>query len=148
MHSTLAMAAATLGLAAAAVDLSGHISAPDLAERIMRGDSTLRVFDLRSRAEYDQLHIPTARHAALEGLAREPLPRDASSVLYSESGAPAALAWAILHARGYRHVFFLRGGIDAWIRRVLDPRLAGGADAKHFAGRTAHRRHGKLRGLK
>ena len=139
-HQALALLAAIFGLGAAVVDIRpaaeasalaaeidqerDHISAPELAERIMRNDPTLHVLDLRPRSEYEELHIPSASHATVGDLARAPLPRAATIVLYSEGGTHAAQAWVLLRMRGYRNVFFLREGIYEWIARVHEPRLA------------------------
>jgi rhodanese-related sulfurtransferase len=146
-HRALAGIAAALALGAAAVDLRtidagslaaeieherDHISAPDLAQLIMDGDRAVRIFDLRSPAEFDRMHIAGATHATIEKLgekvdetlAREQLPRDATIVLYSEGGAHAAQAWVLLRLRGYRRVFFLREGMFEWLSRVVEPRLA------------------------
>jgi rhodanese-related sulfurtransferase len=101
-----------------------HISAPDLADLIIGGDATLRVFDLRSAADFEQMHIPGARHMTIDTLARQPLPRDATIVLYSEGGAHAAQAWVLLRMRGYARVLFLREGLYEWLARVMEPRLA------------------------
>jgi rhodanese-related sulfurtransferase len=140
LHRALATAAAVLAAGAAATELGSrvdpvqlaaeidaerdHISALELAERIMARDSTLRIYDLRSPEEYQQLHIPSAQLATLEQLAREDLPRVATIVLYSEGGAHAAQAWLLLRMRGYENVAFLREGLYEWIARVLEPRLA------------------------
>jgi uncharacterized protein len=144
LSRSLVTVAAALALAAAAVDLQAvdarpiateieqerdHITAPDLAELIIGGDRALQVFDLRSRVEFDRMHIPGARHASLETLSRDPLPRDATVVLYSEGGAHAAQAWVLLRMRGYRRVFFLREGLFEWVARVMEPRLATDATA-------------------
>ncbi len=140
VHRTLAGAAATLAMAAALVDARpaidaatlaadieterDHISAPELAARIMRADPTLRIVDLRSRAEYDELHIPTASHATLDDLTQARFGRDETVVVYSEGSAHAAQAWVLLRLRGLRNVYFLREGIYEWIARVHEPRLA------------------------
>jgi rhodanese-related sulfurtransferase len=135
----LAVAAATLALAAAVTELRpvdaaslateieaerDHISAPDLADLIMRADPALRIFDLRPPSEFARMHVPGASHATIESLAREPLPRDATVVLYSEGGAHAAQAWVLLRIRRHRRVVFLREGMFEWLARVLEPRLA------------------------
>ena len=137
LHRTLAAVAAALGLAAGASELRpldarslateieterDHISAPDLAALIIGGDPTLRLFDLRSPSEFARMHIPGARHATIEALAREPLPRDVTIVLYSEGGAHAAQAWVLLRMRGHRRVIFLREGMFEWLARVMEPR--------------------------
>ena len=93
----------------------------------MRGDPALRLFDVRPRAEYDALHIPTASHATLDELARARFPREATVVVYSEGSAHAAQAWVLLRLNGVRNVYFLREGIYEWIARVREPRLASDA---------------------
>jgi rhodanese-related sulfurtransferase len=149
VHAALLFTAAWAGLAAAgtgsgpraetsrlAEEITAerdHISAPQLADRIMAGDAGLRVFDLRSIAEFEQMHIPTAQHASIESLLREPLPRDTTIVVYSEGGAHAAQAWVLLRLRGYQHVFVLREGLYEWIARVVEPRLAVNASAAERA---------------
>jgi len=144
MRRGLAVIAAALALAAAvselrpvdAVSLAAeieaerdHISAPDLASLIMRGEPALRIFDLRSTSDFTRMHVPGASHATLETLAREPLPRDTTIVLYSEGGAHAAQAWVLLRMRGHRRVFFLREGMFEWLARVMEPQLAHDATA-------------------
>ena len=144
-HRTLGIISAALGLGAAAADFrpsvrvtevameveaeKDHISAIELAERIVARDSQLQILDLRSQSEYEELHIPTARHATLKDIAREPIPRDSTIVLYSEGGAHSAQAWVLLRMRGYRNVFFLREGMYEWISCVHEPRLAADATA-------------------
>jgi rhodanese-related sulfurtransferase len=148
VHRKFAVVAAALALAAAAVDLKGvdagslaaeieterdHISAPDLANLIMAGDPALQVLDLRTPSEFARMHIPGARQASIDALSREPLPRNAIIVLYSEGGAHAAQAWVLLRMRGHRRVFFLREGLFEWLARVREPRLAVDATARERA---------------
>jgi rhodanese-related sulfurtransferase len=146
IHRTLAIAAATLGGAAAVVGArpmispsqlaaeidkqDDHISAVDLAELIMKSDQTLRIFDLRSKMEFDNFHIPGATLATLSRLANESLPHDSTIVLYSTGGAHAAQAWVLLRMRGYRNVYFMREGVYEWMARVSWPRLAIDATSK------------------
>jgi rhodanese-related sulfurtransferase len=145
IHRTLGIAAATLGFAAAFADLSpgfdtsalaaeveagrDHIPALQLGERIMRGDTTLRVFDLRSTAEFESDHIPGAQHASITELIRNLQPKNVDLVLYSDGGAHAAQAWVLLRTRGFRRVFLLREGFYEWNSRVFAPRLAVDATA-------------------
>jgi rhodanese-related sulfurtransferase len=144
-HRRLAMSAVVLGLGAATVDLGSvdrrslageidaerdHISAPDLANLIIAGDRELQIYDLRSAAEYAQMHIPGARHATLDSLTNEALSRDGTIVLYSEGGAHAAQAWVLLRLGGHRRVFFLREGMFEWLARVIEPRLPDNPTAK------------------
>jgi rhodanese-related sulfurtransferase len=140
VHRLLAISAAALSLGAAAADFRpgvpiaklvdeieaerDHISAVELAERIMAREPELKVFDLRSPAEYEEFHIPTAQHVTLTDLARQQISRESAVVLYSEGGGHSAQAWVLMRMRGYDNVFFLREGIYEWISRVREPRLA------------------------
>jgi rhodanese-related sulfurtransferase len=149
VHLVLAISAAALGCTAAVSDLQpalnakdlaaeidserDHISALDLAERIVHGDKTLSIFDLRSTAEFERFHIPSARRASIQELAQYPVQRDTTVVLYSEGGSHAAQAWVLLRVRGHRNVLFLREGIYEWISRVFEPRLAIDASAREKA---------------
>jgi rhodanese-related sulfurtransferase len=139
-HRMLALCAVILGFGAALVDARppiaaadlaadiesqrDHISAFDLAERIVNGDPALRLLDLRPADEYARFHIPGAVHTTLDELARARYPRDSTIVLYSEGSAHAAQGWMLLRLRGYQRTFFLREGIYEWIARVHEPRLA------------------------
>jgi rhodanese-related sulfurtransferase len=145
-HQMLAGAAAVLGLSAVAADARppadvvalaadveaerDHVTAPELASWIMRGDSAVRVFDLRPLADFERFHIPSAAHATLASLVSADLPASSRIVLYSEGGAHAAQAWMLLRMRGYRDVFFLREGLYEWLARVHEPRLAVDASAQ------------------
>jgi rhodanese-related sulfurtransferase len=139
LHRAVAVAALVLGGGAAATDGAGsaqtrrmvadiaagrdRTTAVALAERIQRGDGP-RVFDLRSEADYQQFHIPSAARATLDDLSGSTLPRSASIVLYGDGAARAAQAWTLLRLRGYRDVAYLRDGLYEWIARVHEPALA------------------------
>jgi rhodanese-related sulfurtransferase len=143
IHAVLGVAAALLGLAAAVADgrpaataaASGilaprdHITAPELAARIMRQDASLVVVDLRPQAAYDELHIPTAISVPLDQLADRVLPPEAAIVLYADGGNDGTPGFDVLRRRGYGDVRVLREGLYEWLARVLEPRLASDATA-------------------
>ena len=143
VHGAMALVATTLACAAAIVDgprgaaaagahaIPRFISAPELAERIIRRDPALRVFDLRPYAEYERLHVPGAAHTTLRRLATEPLP--STAVLYANTQTHAARAWTLLNERGLREVSILRGGLYEWIVRIHEPGLAIDATAAERA---------------
>jgi rhodanese-related sulfurtransferase len=148
MHRALALLAAALAVAAllsdigstgaaaspsATVDPGHYISAPDLAARVIGQDAALVVIDLRSRQDFDQLHVAGATNMALDDLGRQPFPRDAWIVLYANDDTRAVRGLHLLQTRGYQNVAILRDGIYEWIARVLEPRLAMGATAAERA---------------
>lgn len=107
-----------------------HVTAPDLAAWIVEGRADYRLLDLRTEQEYAAYHIPTAENVPLTGLADYPLLRNEKIVLYSEGGIHSAQAWMLLRAQGYKAVYFVLGGFDAWKDEVLFPTLPANADAK------------------
>lgn len=142
-HKILAGAAIAFGIAAAAageparsgarIDLNAiaadveneadHVDAITLAESIRGQRPGLRVIDLRSTAEFDELSIPTAEHMSVAEAAALEVPRATPIVLYSEGGTHAAQVWFMLRARGYTDVRFLREGMYEWAARVMSPML-------------------------
>jgi rhodanese-related sulfurtransferase len=91
------------------------------------------VLDVRSAAEYDAYHIPSAERAPLSALASmRPTPGE-TVVLYSEGGAHAGQAWVLLRALGFRDVFFLAGGVLDWLDDVMHPTLGTGPDSERVA---------------
>jgi rhodanese-related sulfurtransferase len=100
-----------------------HVDATDLAGWIQEKKSGLRIIDLRSRAEFDSLHIPGAISHSLVGL-DSAVRREETIVLYSDGGVHSAQAWFLLKARQFPRVYFLRGGYEEWESEVLFPRFS------------------------
>jgi rhodanese-related sulfurtransferase len=110
-----------------------HVTATELANWIIRGRSDYRLLDLREEKDFAAYHIPTAESAPLPSLPDRGLPRNETIVLYSEGGIHAAQAWILLRAGGYKAVYTLLGGLEAWKDDVLFPSLAEGATPEQKA---------------
>ena len=100
-----------------------EVSALTLADWIIQGKADFRVVDLRPEAAYAEYHIPPAENIRVAGLGESGLLHNEKIVLYAEDGARAAQAWMLLKARGFKGVYLLRGGLDAWKDSVLFPRV-------------------------
>lgn len=118
-----------------------HILAGELAERLIAGDNTFRLIDLREPAEFAAYHIPGAENRPLARLDPSQWRRDERYLIYSDGGIHAAQAWVLLKAHGLT-VRSLYLGLDAWRDEVLNPLLPAdpeqaarlGAIARHFGG--------------
>jgi rhodanese-related sulfurtransferase len=113
----------TLDLAGIVQREVDHVNPVDLADWIIKGKSDYRLIDLRTRAEFDQYHIPSAENIPLATLPDYGLERNKKIVLYSEGGIHSAQAWFLLRALGYKSVYMLRGGLDDWKDSVLFPAM-------------------------
>lgn len=136
-----AVAAALLGIAAAfagspyrsrgridVAELGGvvargedHVSAMELAGWIRDRRAGVHVIDVRPASEFAVYRIPTAENVPLDVIEHSHFAATDTLVLYSGGGAHAAQAWVFLRALGYRHVFFLSGGLDEWLDEVMNP---------------------------
>jgi rhodanese-related sulfurtransferase len=101
-----------------------HVEAPELAAWIIEGRADYRLIDLRSAAEFDRYHIPTAENVPMSVLTDAGLGRQEKLVLYSEGGIHSAQAWMLLRAQGHASVYMLKGGLDEWNDQVVFPVLA------------------------
>ncbi len=106
-----------------------RIAPVDLADRLVRGATDLRLVDLREKAAFANYHIPGAIHVPVSALNDAGFARNETIVLYSEGDARAAQAWMLLAAQGYRGVRMLTGGIEAWRDQVVFPAIPANATA-------------------
>jgi rhodanese-related sulfurtransferase len=121
MRWTLAAAAAVLGafaLLAGSPYLEHHdrVDAETLATWIKDRKPGLHVVDVRSQTEFDAYHIPTSHRIAPESLSSNSFSPTDTVVLVSEGAV-------LPQGRDY-HVYFLRGGVQAWRDKVLAPKQA------------------------
>jgi len=100
-----------------------QVGVTTLADWIIQGKADFRVVDVRPEAAYAEYHLPPAENIPVAGLAQSSLQRNEKVILYAEDGARAAQAWMLLRAKGYKGVYILRGGLEAWKDSVLFPRI-------------------------
>jgi hypothetical protein len=98
-----------------------HVTPAELADWVVRGASDYRLIDLRDETAYAQYHIPTAENVPVAQLPDFGLARNEKVVLYSEGGIHSAQAWMLLRAQGYKGVYILMGGLEAWRDEVVFP---------------------------
>lgn len=114
-------------MAKAITEGTDHVSARKLALWIKAQKPGLRVVDVRSPQEFAAYAIPGAENVPIDHLARTAFAPGDQIVLYSEGGAHAAQAWAMLRALGHANVVFIPGGLADWRDEVIAPVLPAGA---------------------
>lgn len=128
--SRVAVDTKDLALRAATGDDS--INAPDLADWIIQGRDDYALADLRAAKDFDAYHIPGAQNVPMAALTASSFARNQKIVLCSDDGTQAAKALFLLEAQGYKSVYMLAGGMDAWHNSVLFPMKASNTDAAAF----------------
>ena len=105
-----------------------HITAAELAERLIKDQRDFELIDIRDMQDFSAGHIEGARHTPLTGLlsadSLESLPAARTVVMYSNGSAHAAQAALLLQLRG-RDALALLGGYNYWQAWLHDPEKAG-----------------------
>jgi rhodanese-related sulfurtransferase len=96
-----------------------EIAPREVAERRARGEK-VRLLDLRTREEWDAVHLDGADFVTQELIQRlmGKEGQDGLLVFYDHSGASSLDAAAYFAGHGFANARFLRGGIDAWSQEV------------------------------
>ena len=97
------------------------ISVRDLKRKI-DADEPFQLLDVREIFEHEIARIDGAKLIPLReiGARAEELPREEQIIVHCHSGKRSAQAVRLLRERGFRHVYTLEGGIDAWSSEI-DP---------------------------
>ncbi|MHC1726406.1 MAG: rhodanese-like domain-containing protein [Syntrophobacteraceae bacterium] len=93
----------------------------DLQEYVAKhGEGTYQLVDVRQPEEYEENHLPGSRLLPLPLLATSisELNRENDTIVYCAMGGRSLMAAKFLAARGFRSVFQLQGGIEAWEDRT------------------------------
>lgn len=100
-----------------------EIAPKEVIERQARGE-TIRLLDLRTREEWDAVHLEGADFVT-QDLIQRLMGREGQNgllVFYDHSGASSLDAAAYFAGHGFANARYLRGGIDAWSQEV-DPKV-------------------------
>lgn len=86
------------------------------ARRMMSEDPTVQFIDVREHHERQARHIPGTIHIPLGELPRHLHRLDPGRpvIVHCKSGVRSAAACQLLEKMGFRQVYNLCGGIDAW----------------------------------
>lgn len=89
---------------------------PSTLKTMIDTDETLQVVDVRRYNEYDEGHIPSARHIYLGRLPDrlEEIPKDKPVAVICKTGSRSSFAASILLRAGRTRVYNTLGGMDAW----------------------------------
>jgi len=96
----------------------------ELADWIIKGNYDFVLVDLRNREEFAKYNIPTSECILLPSLlGNNDLSRTDKIILYADDDFTAAKGWLVLTAKNYKYVSVLEGGIKAWEKDVLYPKI-------------------------
>jgi SulP family sulfate permease len=93
-----------------------NISPQELHQKLINGDTSTLVIDVREPREFKQGHIPEAQLIPLPKILSDTLdlPNNREIILVCRSGRRSTRATHLLQTKGYQNVRMLQGGMLAW----------------------------------
>jgi thiosulfate/3-mercaptopyruvate sulfurtransferase len=100
-----------------------HMEPEELADRLMKGETGLRVIDIRTTEEYAQFHIRGATNISMSNLPDALAGKEGEGIiiLYSNGMTHPAQARDALSRMGYTNVYILTDGLLGFVDRILKP---------------------------
>jgi uncharacterized protein len=135
----------TRELALEAGGASVRVSPAQLADWLIAGRNDFLLVDVRAAKAFAVYHLPGAVNVPLATLTAAVAAPNDRLVVCSDNDLRAAQAWFLLRSLGFRAVYLLSGGLEAWKDQVLFPAApAAGAPVAEqvdFARRAAIAAH-------
>jgi len=106
------------------------LSVDEVAEYLVREDSSVQLIDLRTPEEFRKQTIPGAVNVEYKDLiSKDPDVwlgnKDIKSIFYSDSDAEQSFALVYARGLGYDNVFVMDGGIGEWMKTVVETKFSG-----------------------
>lgn len=100
-----------------------HFEPEELADRLMAGDRSITLVDIRTPGEFAQFHIPSAVNMEVGDLPASLAPHKNQGliVLYSNGMTHPAQARDSLFRLGFRNISFLTDGLEGFLNTCLKP---------------------------
>jgi rhodanese-related sulfurtransferase len=97
-----------------------YIMMPETLLYMMRqGEEDFLLYDVRSKADFEQLHIKGASNYSWDDqrfhINVETFPQDVDIIIISEEGVKSLEALKYLIARGFTQVYSIEGGMVNWL---------------------------------
>lgn len=119
-----------------------YVTTDDVAKSIIEQDPLLMLVDVRSESDFQDFALSGAINLPLEGFASDDTRAELdypkkNIVFYSNDDLRADQAWVLAKRLGFNNVYVLRGGLNQWIKTIIQPvEPAQTASAEEFSQYT------------
>ncbi len=108
-------------------DNTHYISTDDLAQRIIEGDPSVQLIDVRTAKDAAGFMLPGAINVPMGDLLTEEskavLTQDGKDfIFYCNGDILANQAWIISRRAGLARLHVLKGGLNCWVETILQPK--------------------------
>ncbi len=99
----------------------------DVAKAIISKDPSLQLIDIRTADEYNKFTLKGAINIPLKDLLKKEnldyFDQDVyNTVIFSNGSSNSDVAWMILTRLGYKNIYIMDGGLNAWVDNILRPK--------------------------
>ncbi len=103
-----------------------YVTTDQVAEMIIEGDPTLMVVDVRNEYDYFEYSLPAAINIPIDSLVAEDYQEylgieDMNLVFFSNDDIMSDQAWVIAKRLGYGSIYVMKGGLNCWIKTIIQP---------------------------
>ena len=106
------------------------INPEPFADSLIARKQNMTIVDLRDKKDYDEYHIPSALNTSATEINTSDFNRNDMIVLYSGNDNISKAIQYKFEKEGFKDAYFLNGGIDDWMNKVLFPVLPMNASEK------------------
>jgi len=106
--------------------LDRFLSVDHIAERIIEGDPSILLVDVRSMDMYDEYHIPGSINIPLQEVLNDSLNnalklKNKDIIFYSNSTLSADQAWILCRRNKMQNQYVMQGGLNEWFENIMTP---------------------------
>lgn len=110
------------------VQTTRYVTTDQVAQMIIEGDPTLELVDVRNEYDYFEYSLPGALNIPLDSIMAEDYQNylgieDMSVVFFANDDIKADQAWVIAKRMGYRSIYVMKGGLNCWIKTIIQPNI-------------------------
>ncbi len=118
IFSSILIGLASLYLIIKLFGFLGRLGIKQLSPKEFEQKKGMMLLDIRTDKEYEQGHIPGAVHVPLSDIGEKvkKLKKDKELVVYCQNGSRSIWAIKRLMGMGYKNLYNLKGGYNAWKR--------------------------------
>jgi rhodanese-related sulfurtransferase len=106
------------------------ISCDQVADRIIKGDPSFRLIDVRDEESFMNYSLPDAINIPFSSLFDKEYEEyihqeQYDLVFFSNDHYLADQAWLLCARQGLRHIYVMKGGLNSWFESIINPKAPG-----------------------
>ncbi len=103
-----------------------YVTTDEVAKMIIEKDPLFQLVDVRPDYDYEYFQLPGAFNIPLDSILTETADlildtEDINTIFYSDDDLKSDQAWVIAKRLGYENVYVMKGGLNIWIKTIIQP---------------------------